>query len=188
MVSITVFYRKTSAAWLLALLLSLPVQADFSIQNVTAELREGNLFVSANLDLSLNEKVEEAVSKGIPLDILIEVRLKRPRPILWDETISEWSMVRKLSYHALSSQYLVHSISDAQIESFTSLSQALGNMGTLNEHLFPMNHFAGKDDIYSLEMRASLNIESLPAPLRPVAYTSLDWRLNSGWTQWPTQP
>ena len=162
--------------------------ADFSIQKATPEFREGKLFVTADMDLVLSEKVEEALSKGIPLNILIEVRLLRPRSILWNETIGEWIMTRKIRYHALSSQYLVYTADDSQVESFTSLSQSLRHTGTLSEYEFPMTHFPGKDEIYLLKMRASLNIESLPAPLRPVAYTSLDWRLNSGWTTWQNRP
>ena len=37
---------------------------------------------------------------------------------------------------------------------------------------------------YLVRMRAHLDIETLPAPLRPVAYTSPSWHLNSGWTTW----
>ncbi|MGW8248727.1 MAG: DUF4390 domain-containing protein, partial [Acidiferrobacterales bacterium] len=75
-------------------------------------------------------------------------------------------------------------VGDPQVESFTSLSQALRSTGSLVDQEFQMNHFPGKNEKYLLEMRVSLSIESLPAPLRPVAYTSLAWRLNSGWTQW----
>lgn len=171
-----------------AMLLPSMAWAEFSIVSASPEFREGKLFVSAEMDLALNDKVEEALSKGIPLYILIEVRLQRPRAILWNETIGQWSLTRKISYHALSSQYLVGTVGNPHIESFTSLTQALRGAGSLTEHEFPMNHFPGKDEVYSLELRASLNIEALPAPLRPVAYTSLDWRLNSGWTTWQKQP
>lgn len=173
---------------LLTLALPSLASAEFAVQNAKPEFRDGNLYVSADLDLALNEKVEEALGKGIPLNIMVEVRLKRPRSILWDEIIGQWAVTRKISYHALSSQYLVSTEGEPQVESFTSLSQTLRNTGTLVDYEFPMNHFPAKDEQYTLELRASLNIEALPAPLRPVAYTSLDWRLNSGWTRWPAQP
>jgi hypothetical protein len=89
---------------------------------------------------------------------------------------------------ALSSQYLVSGVGQTQVESFTTLGQALRSTGTLIDNEFPMNHFPSKDENYLLEVRASLSIESLPAPLRPVAYTSTDWRLSSGWSEWRAQP
>ncbi|MDX5152029.1 MAG: DUF4390 domain-containing protein [Acidiferrobacterales bacterium] len=184
MAFITAWLKKYSL--LLVLLLAFPAQANanFIIQKASPDFRDGKLYVNADMDLTLSNKVEEALSKGIPINILIELRLKRPRKILWDETIGEWSITRKLSYHALSSQYLVSTVGDPQVESFTSLSQALRSTGSLVDQEFQMNHFPGKNEKYLLEMRVSLSIESLPAPLRPVAYTSLAWRLNSGWTQW----
>lgn len=179
---------KRASLLALGLLLPATVLGSFAVQEAKPEFRDGKLYISADLDLTLNEKVEEALGKGIPLNIMIEVRLKRPRSMLWDELIGNWSVTRKISYHALSSQYLVSTNGQAQVESFTSLNQALRSTGTLIDQEFPMNHFPGKDETYVLELRVSLDIESLPAPLRPVAYTSLDWRLNSGWTTWPAQP
>lgn len=186
MASITACLKNISVAIAL-LVMPLLAQAAFSVQNAKPEFRDGRLYVTADLDLGLNEKVEEALGKGIPLNILIEVRLKRPRSVLWDEIIGEWTMIRKISYHALSSQYLVSTVGQEQVESFTSLAQALRSTGTLIDQEFPMNHFPGKNENYVLAMRTSLDIESLPAPLRPVAYTSMDWRLNSGWTEWLAQ-
>lgn len=161
--------------------------ANFVVNNAHPDFRDGKLYLNADMDLSLNEKVEEALNKGIPLKFLFEVRLKRKREILWNETIAQWQMVRQLKYHALSSQYLLSTDGNNQVESFTALRQALRNCGTLSDYEFPMTHFPGKDDTYQLEVRVSLDIEALPAPLRPVAYTSLDWRLNSGWTTWPAR-
>ena len=187
MAFITAWSRKYSLLLILALVLPTQAHANFIIQKASPDFRNGKLYVNADMDLTLSNKVEEALSKGIPINILIEIRLKRPRKILWDETIGEWSITRKLGYHALSSQYLVSTVGDPQVESFTSLSQALRSAGSLVDHEFLMNHFPGKNARYLLEMRVSLNIESLPAPLRPVAYTSLAWRLNSGWTKWHAQ-
>ena len=184
MVFIIAWLKKTSAILLLLFGLSAQANAAFVVQKASPEFRDGKLYVNADMELTLSQKVEEALSKGIPINILVELRLKRPRKILWDETIGEWSITRKLSYHALSSQYLVSTAGDPQVESFTSLSQALRGAGSLVDHEFRMNHFPGKDEKYLLELRVSLNIESLPAPLRPVAYTSLAWHLNSGWTKW----
>lgn len=179
---------RAALALIAALMLSVPAaQANFAINSIQPEFREGKLFVNTDIDLALNEKVEEALNKGIPLNFRLEIQLQRKREILWNETISEWQIVRQLKYHALSSQYLVGTVGNDQVESFTSLRQALRNSVTLSDHEFPMAHFPGKDEDYQLKLRVSLDIEALPAPLRPVAYTSLDWRINTGWTTWPAR-
>ena len=92
-----------------------------------------------------------------------------------------------MRYHALSGQYLVSGPYDdsPQVESFTSLQQALKHIGAIEELSLPINQpLAVGDRRYLIELRASLDIERLPAALRPVAYTSPSWHLNSGWTTW----
>jgi hypothetical protein len=186
---------KNARPWLIVIpllvwvLSTTPSSADFSVSQMQAKLEAGKLALSGNLDLGLNNRVEEAVSKGIPLDIDIELRLYRKRPILWAQLLSNWRLRRQVRFHALSGQYLVSEIRDGTevLESFTSLQQALRQMGTINEQEFTIAAGTDTDDPLLLDTRVSLDIETLPAPLRPVAYTSLDWHLNSGWTTWTVQ-
>ncbi len=163
--------------------------ADFSVSEVQPELKPGVLSVSGTLDLTLTGKVEEAVAKGIPIDVDFDFRLMRQRKLLWAKEIQSWTVRRQIRYHALSGQYFVDgaAANEKRLENFTSLRQALRHMGTLNELTFDVvsePQAAQVEGTYELQVRASLDIESLPAPLRPVAYTSLDWHLNSGWTTW----
>lgn len=185
--------KKTNALKLLliaaVILFSTQTMADFLINDLQPELKQGKLTISGTLDLTLTEKVEEAVAKGIPVDVDINFRLKRERKWLWAEELKSWTIRRQIRYHALSRQYFVSDATSSvnKLENFTSLRQALRHMGALNELSFDVTavtQVAQPDDIYQLEVRVSLDIESLPAPLRPVAYTSLDWHLNSGWTSW----
>ena len=63
------------------------------------------------------------------------------------------------------------------------LADALKYLGALNELKLTLPEAPPAGD-YSVDLRVGLDIEALPTPLRPVAYTSLSWRLNSGWTTW----
>lgn len=167
------------------ILMSADSMADFRVSELQSELEHGILTISGVMDLTLSVKVVEAVAKGIPLDVEFEFRLKRKRKLLWAEQIKLWTLRRQIRYHALSGQYFVNNpaASGKKLENFTSLQQALRHMGTLSDLSFAVSGLK-KGGSYLLETRVSLDIESLPAPLRPVAYTSLDWHLNSGWTTW----
>ncbi|NCF09332.1 MAG: DUF4390 domain-containing protein, partial [Gammaproteobacteria bacterium] len=41
---------------------------------------------------------------------------------------------------------------------------------------------------YGARLRASLDVEALPLPLRPVAYLSSAWDLTSEWHDWLLTP
>lgn len=179
--------RRLGAA--LLLLLALPAGADFKAVEVKPRLEGKHLALNGRLDLALTPKVEEALTKGIQLDVVIDVRLYRKRWVVWNEGVGRWSLPRRIWYHALSGQYLVSAGPDPDLrESHGSMQEALKALGALDDLKLPLATEIPADGDYSVELRASLDIEALPAPLRPVAYTSLDWRLNSGWSTWKLAP
>jgi hypothetical protein len=175
------------AAGLLALLLATTVSADFQALEIQPKLADHTLELAGQLELALTPKVEEALAKGIPLEILLEINLYGERRWWWNRKIGDWKLTREIRYHALSGQYLVKftpARAEGQ-ESYTSLSEAMRALGNLGDLRFALGETpVGADETLLIRLRASLDIEALPAPLRPVAYTSLAWHLNSGWSQW----
>ena len=190
----------------LLLLLSLPAAAEFKVTEVQPRLNGQVLLLNGGIDLGLTPKVEEALSKGIQLDVLIDVRLYRRRFWVWGQNVGSWTLRRTIRYHALSGQYLVSAsqTEPESTESFLSTPEALKTLGALNDVKLALAAGDSSDGgnktapgaaaglppegEYTVEVRASLDIEALPSPLRPVAYTSLAWRLSSGWSIWKLAP
>jgi hypothetical protein len=160
--------------------------ADFTVTELQPRLRADALIVNGSMQLELSRKVEEALSKGIELPVLIEARLYRKRSFLWDQNVESWTLRRNLRYHALSGQYIVSDGTSA--DSFLSPGEALKYLGTLSELRLALPSAEMTDsDEYVVKLRAHIDIESLPPPLRPVAYTTLSWHMNTGWTTWNVQ-
>lgn len=161
-------------------------RADFGAGEIQARLVDGALELSGALELALTPKVEEALGKGIPLDFVIGVRLNRARPWLWDERLGEWTLKRRIRFHALSGQYLVTTLEPTSetSESYTSLSEALRQLGTLAALRLRLADPPPAHEDYAVRLRVHLDLEALPTPLQPVAYTSPAWHLNSGWSTW----
>ena len=164
--------------------------ADFKVTDVQPKLVDQSLALSGNLELGLNAKVEEALAKGIPLVVNIDVLLHRERRFLWDREIASWTLRRRIQFHALSGQYLIStSAPEAEYsESLLTLQEALKQLGSLNDVTLALEDAVAPDATHSVDVRVSLDIEALPAPLRPVAYTSFTWHLNSGWSTWKVAP
>jgi len=162
--------------------------AQFSVQDVQAQLAADALRLDTRIELVLTPTTEEALSKGIPLDVNIEIQLIRHRTLLWDKRVADWQLRRRIQYHALSGQYLVSGLHPDvyDLASFDSLALALNHIGTLQDTELPLarKKNISSDDRYSLRLRVYLDLDALPSLLRPVAYTSPSWRLGSGWTVW----
>ena len=93
-----------------------------------------------------------------------------------------------MQYHALSGQYLV-SAEDQDVERFPTAQAALAYVGSLNDMQIRLTKKKAIDGKmrYFLKLRVRLDIESLPAPLRPLAYVTPSWHHSSGWTTWAVQ-
>lgn len=175
--------RAWLAAWMLGL--ALAAGAEFRIAEIQPKLIGDSLQFAGTLDLAFTPKVEEALAKGIELTLVIDVKLNRVRRFWWGQNLGRWALRRSIRFHALAGQYLVSDPGESadNWESFTVLADALKYLGALNELKLTLPEAPPAGD-YSVDLRVGLDIEALPTPLRPVAYTSLSWRLNSGWTTW----
>jgi len=186
------YHRPIGIALLgLALLFAAPANADnFTVKSAQAKLDDRLLYVSARFDLPVNPRIEEALSKGIPIDVVIDVNMVKHRWWWRNRVITDHNLRRRIQFHALSRQYLV---SDLRVHdqpiSFSTLTQALTHVGTLDDYKV---FLTAKKEIepgarYLLELRARLDIETLPMLMRPLAYATPSWRRNTGWTEWPIE-
>lgn len=182
--------RSVSALLAAGLLfgLALPAEASFEVAALDPSVVGQTLVVSGTLELGLTPEVEEAIATGIPIELAIDFRLYRRRTLLWDEHLDSWTVRRELSYHALSGQYLIGGGARAERESANSLDEALAEMGALDALTLPLDAPLARAGEYRLDVRVALDVEALPSLLRPVAYTSPEWKLNSGWTTWTVTP
>jgi hypothetical protein len=165
--------------------------ADFRVQSAAPQLSNRVLHLNTRLALALNPKTEEALHKGVPLEVVIDTQLLRHRWWWTNRVITDWVLRRRLQFHALSRQYLVIEMrAGGTAESFASLDQALAHLGDLSDTHIPLT--ARKqiepDARYLLALRARLDIEALPALMRPLAYATPSWRLSTGWNEWTVQP
>jgi hypothetical protein len=177
---------------LLVLLLSsysLSAQADgFQVRSVATELKDKVYLLNARIDYRLSNEVVEALQNGVPLIILLDIEVKRERHWWFDKTIAELQQGYLILYHALSETYIVNNLNSGAQKNFTSMNAALRSLGHIEDLPIIDTHLVKPDAKHYVELKTYLDIESLPAPMRPIAYLSPKWRLETDWYQWPLQP
>lgn len=174
---------------LLALLLAMPLHAsDFFITGINTRLQENVYLLDAHVDYRFSEEALEALDNGVPLTFQLSIEIERKRKWWLDAEVANLQQRYRLQFHPLSHQYLLQNLNSGAFYAFQSLSAALDAMGTL--HDFPLLdvQLIEKDEKYEVLLHAELDIESLPSPLRPLAYISPAWRLNSDWYTWSLTP
>ena len=84
--------------------------------------------------------------------------------------------------------YRVVDLQSGDEESFVTRDAALHTLGDLQRMRLVTTDELSPDEEYHVRLRAELDIESLPLPLRPLAYLGKGWKLTSEWSQWPLKP
>jgi hypothetical protein len=157
----------------------------FSIDQIEAHIDGQAIHVDGNLTLKLTDDVRKALSKSIPLQLNMEFVLHRVRSYVWDKELAVWTVPIAISYKPVSDEYVV-SRPDLlnQEETFDSQHAALERLGVFNDLSLPLPEPLRDDKKYRLEARVKLDLNQLPAMMRPLAYFSSSWHLNSKWTEW----
>lgn len=165
----------------LLLFLHSAVYAEFTVQHAETRLEDGVYLLDASLNYNLTDTVIEALQNGVTLTLLLSIEIKRDRWYMWDESITELKQQYQLKYFALSKKYMLSYTNTGIQEIHTSLDSVLMSLNYLED--FPLLDAAlvSSDSDYIVYLKIQLDIEALPAPLRPVAYFSSDWRLASDW-------
>ena len=176
-------------AWLWGTLLlagSLAQAADggFEVRSASARLVEGVYFVDARIDYELSDKALEALDSGVALTMQLQIEVIRKRAFLPDAVIAELQQDTTLTYEPLTERYVVRNLNSGQQASYATLFSALSSLGRVNG--LPVIDAALLDPNagYRMRLRVVLDQDTLPGPLRLIAFWSSGFRLVSDWYGW----
>lgn len=144
--------------------------------------------LSAHVEFDFNDTLHDALHNGVPLLIELRIEVLRERRWLWPEDIAELHQRFKLEYHALSRRYLVTNFSTSSQVSFSSMRDALEYIGNIYDLPLIDAQLLEAGQTYFVDMRADIDVEALPTPVRLWAYLGSEWSLKSKWFRWPLQP
>ncbi|WP_242513446.1 DUF4390 domain-containing protein [Halochromatium salexigens] len=149
---------------------------------------DGKHILSAEIDYRFSERALEALENGVPLTIQVHLQVREQGAWIWDESLVDRRLRYRIRYKPLSERYLVSRLPSEDGRIFVTRQAAIAALGELNDlHLISAHHL-DPQQAYEVHLRASLDIEELPLPLRPMAYLRAGWKQSTGWTRWPLTP
>jgi hypothetical protein len=181
--------RACSLAWLLAALIALPALAGgFRVESAKTHL-DGNTFVlDARIHYGFSELALEALDNGVPLTIEVHIQVRPRGAWIWADNLLDRRLRYAIRYKPLSERFVVSQLPAETGRSFVTREAAISALGELKG--IPLIGAASlkPNTAYDVHLKAELDIEELPLPLRPMAYLRPSWKLSTGWTKWPIDP
>ena len=174
--------RLLLVLWLL--LPGLLLAAEIEVANPQLAASEDGYVVSAEFAFDFNQRLEEAVNRGVVLHFIGEFELSRSRWYWLDEKLLSRSQTYRLSYHALTRQYRLST--GGLHQSFQTLSEALRILSNLRNWLVvdKGDKAVKAGDTYLAAVRLRLDVTQLPRPFQIAALGNKDWSLASDWKTW----
>ena len=174
--------------WLLALVLgggmtTGTARADtIDVREARLEAQDEGWTLRTEFGLELSNRLEEAVSRGVPLYFNLEFELTRSRWYWLDEKTAQAGQTYKLSYHALTQSYRLSA--GSLYQSFPTLKEALGLLA--RPRLFAVERqkiVPGEN--YTAQVRLRLDVSQLPKAIQIDQFRSREWTLDSDWKKFP---
>ena len=175
------------AAVLLSMVASGMAAAEgIAVRNAAIELTDDGWQVQANFDVQFSSRLEEAVNRGVPLYLVVDFEISRPRWYWFDEKPIQASQTYKISYTPLLRQYRLSM--GSQYQNFTRFDEVTRVLSRLRGwHIADKGAFK-KDQVYQASLRMRLDTAQLPKPFQLNAVASRDWTLSSDWHRWSITP
>ena len=160
----------------------------FDVRSAFFEPVEGIYQLHATLDLALSSSAQQALREGVPVTLLLDVRIERKRQYLPDKQIAAVSKRWEIRYDALSERYLVSDLDADQQSSYSTLQSALAELADVRRVSIGAIGLIEKGKHYEASLRAVAAIEGgLPSALKVMMFW-VDWRRETDWYTWTVRP
>lgn len=142
--------------------------------------------VTAEFNVQIGPRLEDAVSRGVPLHFRFEIQIKRKRWYWSDEHVAGRVLKYRLSYQALTRQYRLSL--DNLHQNYDTLDAALHSLGRVARlHVVDKSALPANEPL-SAAVRLSLDHNQLPKPLQIDALADRDWQVEAGILRWDFMP
>jgi len=180
--------RLLRACALLALLVLAPALRAEEARILSAEIvrGDGGYVLNADIDIELNPRLADAVTRGVSLYFTTELRIERPRWYWLNEVVVDRSLDYRLSYHAITRSYRLSIGSFHQ--SFDNLDAAVRTMQRVRNWLVAEAEQFTVGQSHEVALRFRLDTSQLPKPFQVTAIGSRDWNLGTDWMTWTFLP
>jgi Domain of unknown function (DUF4390) len=159
----------------------------FEVRSASTRIVNGVHTLDARLQLVLSSEALKALSSGVALTIELQIELIRERHLWFDATAAELAVRYELEYRPLSQRYIVRNLNSGDQDSFATLYSALNNLGRIEGLPVIDDALLEPDRTYRIRLRAMLNTQQYPAPLRLLFFWRDEWQLQSDWFEWVLQ-
>ena len=161
----------------------------FRVQGMTTQRTQGVYYLNADLGLKLNRQAREALSHGVALTFVVNIKVERKRGWwIWDKTVAALTERYRLSYRPLAERYRLDNLNSGANEEYPTRQAALSAISHIRKLPVIDATLLDAHARYYVLLRVVLDTHDLPGPLKLLAAILPGWRQASGWRRTRLMP
>jgi len=161
---------------------------DIDVRTASMGLIDGHWQLTARIDYRLTSKALEALDSGVALTFRMEVKVDRVRNWLPNAGVVDEYREWQLSYEPLTERYIVSYPDGREPTSHGTLFGALNALGWVQGLPVAEADAFQPGETYAVAVRAVLDQQRLPGPLRLLTFWDRGLSLESDWYEWRMTP
>ncbi len=169
--------------------LSAAVLADeFEVIQAKARRDQNAWVLDARVRYGFTATALEALDNGVPLTLEVRAQVRRAGSWIWSPSLVDKQFLYQIRFQPLTNQYQVVDVRSGSRRAFVTRASAVAALGEVDGVPLIEQSALEPGQKYQVHLKAALDIEALPLPLRPLAYLKPSWQLSSAWSTWPLAP
>ncbi|MFW7341044.1 DUF4390 domain-containing protein [Pollutimonas sp. H1-120] len=149
------------------------------VVKVEPVVRDGKLYIDADLELAVTGDLRNAAQKGVPLYFTADLEIVSKRWWWFDKTVVNEQQTWRIVYNALTRQWRVGtgdlSLPESSLDDALSLVRNIRGWAVANVQ--DLEH----DELYEGRIRVRLDTSLLARPFQVDAFNSSAWSLATPW-------
>lgn len=135
--------------------------------------------VDSNVDVTFSPHLRDALTRGIPMFFILEVRIEAPRWYWWNKVVTRHALHYRLAYHTITRNWRL--TIGSVVRNFDTLDDAIAAMLNIrNWHVLAADALEPGSE-YIAWLRFRHDTGQLPALFQLDDLANADWQLDTQW-------
>ena len=160
----------------------------FEVKTASITMQDTLLILDSTLEVNLPDYINKALDQGFAMPLMFEVEVRVYSKYWWDEKLLSLKQQYKLHYLPMLSSYVIHDLNANQRTYFNSRQAAVEYFKVIYAYpMFDISNINQSDNVY-MRLRAGIDVDELPLPLKSSSLWDNNWALRSDWFEWKIDP
>lgn len=156
----------------------------FKIKTAGFTIRDTLLLLDSAIEINLPNYINKAIDQGFAVPLMFEVEVRIYSKYWWDEKRLSLKQQYQLHFLPMLESYAVYDVNANQRLYFNSRQAAVQYLKVIHAYpMFDINNINRLGRVY-MRMRAGIDVDELPLPLKSSSIWDNDWTLQSDWFEW----